>query len=94
MSRTVRPALVPNAQKFHLDGKDYTIGSILTEAKSRGVNIHHATIYARLRQGMTTMDDVLNPPLLVRQRASKQARDREKAEMAAFLATIPKKRYF
>lgn len=94
MSRSTRADLVRDAQKFHLDGKDYTIGAIMMEAKSRGVQIHYATVYARLRKGMTTMDDVLNPPLKVRQRASKQARDREKAEMQAFLATIPKKRYF
>lgn len=93
MSRGPDLSLVRKAQTWVIDGVNCTIGSITTEAKSRKVQIHHSTIYARLNQGMRTMDEILNPPVKKRAEASAKARQRERDEMAQLVAQMPRRRW-
>lgn len=83
-----------SGQKWLIDGKHVTIGTVIAEAKSRGVQIDNRTLYARLKKGVTTMDALMKPPAVNRQAGSKAARQREKDEMAAVIANMaPRQRY-
>lgn len=83
-----------SGQKWLIDGKHLTIGTLVAEAKSRNVQIDTRTLYARLRKGVTTMDDLMKPPAVNRQASSKAARQREKDEMASVIANMPPRRRY
>lgn len=91
---TVRLDLANPAKLHRIDNALRTIGSVVNEARDRGIEISYSTIYARLRAGIDTMDALLAPVDKVKQKNTRKSWERRRAEMDELLARMgPPKRY-